>query len=156
MPFVFATGFDNEVYFEQGNWKRLKDIMDPPPEFPFDFLKGQKPVQQSHDRRHLGYSYAFQADFTKTRKTVEDELLSKGFKITNDDPRGFGRKWRSVEYERGENQVIIYEHMRYMKPKSANSRYSILGHDIEGWVSFQVRLERTTGSRPQKTVSDRR
>ncbi len=30
MPPMFGTGFENEVHFPEGNWKRLKDIVDPP------------------------------------------------------------------------------------------------------------------------------
>lgn len=139
MSFMFNVGFDVEVYFPKGNWKRLKDIVDPPSEFPFNFLKGQKPVAESHNWRHLDYLYAFQADFAKTRKSVEKELLSNGFKIADDSPRGLGRKWISVEYERGRDMVVIHQHMRYTKRRTVY---------IDGWVSFQVQLERTTGSVP--------
>ena len=59
----FKTGFENRVYFPHGNWKRFEDIAAPPPASPFEFLKGQKPVKESHDWRHLDYAFAIQADF---------------------------------------------------------------------------------------------
>ena len=76
------------------------------------------------------------------RKSVEAELLPKGFKVERDDPHGFGRKWESVEYKRGNDRVIMFEHMRYMVPKY-ESPYSVEGDDVDGWVSFQVVLDRT-------------
>ena len=66
---------------------------------------------------------------------VEDELLLKGFRVTDDDPRGFGRKWRSVEYERGGECVILFQHMRYTKP-AADSPHNLVGVNINGWVSW--------------------
>ena len=112
-----------------------------PPEHPFHFLKGQKSVTQSDNRHHMDWTFALKGDFPEIRKTVEAELLPQGFKITDDDPKGFGRDWRSVEYEKGEDKVILFENMRYVVP-TGKSPYSVVGRDLEGWVSFQVILKR--------------
>jgi hypothetical protein len=156
IPNPFDTGFEDRTSFPYGNWKRLEDILAPPPNWPFDFLKGRKPVSESHDWRWLGYTYAFQADFTATRKAVEEELLSIGFKVADDDPRGFGRKWRSVEYQRGSDMVILFQHMRYVKPSTEDSAHSVVHVNTQGWVSFQVRLGRTARWRPQERASEQR
>lgn len=51
---------------------------------------------------------------------------------------------KSRANQAGQTQVSC--HMRYVEPES-DSPYSVVARDIEGWVSFQVRLDRTSRER---------
>lgn len=151
LPAPFVTGFEDEGHFPYGNWKRLKDIVGRAPIHPFDFLKGRNPVTQSHTWRELDYTFAFQADFDNTRKAVEMELLRKGFKIIEDDPHGYGRKWRSITYKRDDDSVTLYEHMRYVA-SGPERPCDAAGDDSPGWVSLGVTLYRLGVSQESGSV----
>jgi hypothetical protein len=99
-------------------------------------------------------TFAFKADLGGVRKRVDAELSAKGCKVAKDDPHGFGRKWRSVEYKCGSNLVIIFENMQYMVPRH-KCGYSVVGEDIDGWVSFQVRLRRAATQSGKALMFDR-
>ena len=94
------------------------------------FLRGKAPVVDG--------AYAIQTPFSDFRIDAERELLDKGFKIIDDAPDGFGRKWRSVTYARGSEFVNVFENMRYELPREPNSPHQIIGYDMENWVSVQV------------------
>jgi hypothetical protein len=141
LPDSFARGFEDRTYFPNGSWTRFEDLLEPPPKTPFDFLSGRTPVTQLHDWRRLNYTFAFQADFAETHKSVEAELLPKGFKVAKVDPDTFGRKWRSVTYSRGGDRVSLIEHTRYM-PQKEDPRYT-WAEDLQGWVSCDVILGRS-------------
>jgi hypothetical protein len=137
----FEQGFDCEDWFPKGNWRRLRDIAEPPLDPPFDFLRGQKPVHEDHDWRKFDFTFSFEGDPTKVREVVDKELLSKGFVRGKEDPSGFGKAWRPVNYRRGDEIVAMYKNMKFPIPDPEASRRGP-ARIVRGWVSFHVKLER--------------